>query len=133
MKQVIIPAIAALLLSATGCKNETPRYVNPDTGESLELVKDANTGLMVDEKTKRPVYMYVDTEKNDTIFGETGQVVNGHIVLQEGKYRYNDQKIKAEDGEYKIKVESDGDAKIKDGTTTTKIDGETGEVKTKND
>jgi hypothetical protein len=35
--------------------------------------------------------------------------------------------------DYKMKVEKDGDVKIKDGDKKTKIDGETGEKKVKKD
>lgn len=129
----------AIMAAGTGCK-ENSRYVDPNTGQTLSLVKDESTGLMVDETTKKPVYIYVDTEKNDTIYGSTGKVINGQIVLEDGKYKYDDFKVKVDDGEYKVKdgdykmeVEKDGDVTIKDGDKKTKIDGESGEVKTKKD
>ncbi|MEO5563757.1 MAG: hypothetical protein ABIR18_09990 [Chitinophagaceae bacterium] len=138
MKYNLIVLLSSVALAVTSCKDENSKYVDPSTGKSLELVKDANTGLMVDAETKKPVYIYVDTEKKDTIYGETGKVINGKIVLEDGKYVYADYKVKAEDGEYKIKdgdykekVEKDGDIKIKDGDTKVKIDGETGEKKVK--
>jgi len=59
-------------------------------------MKDASTGLMVDAETKKPVYIYVDTEKKDTIYGETGKVINGHVVLDDGKYKYAEAKKKHE-------------------------------------
>ena len=137
MKQALVVVIAVMLALA-GCKDQNAQYIDPDTGKSLSLVKDANTGLMVDADTKKPVYIYVDTEKNDTIYGQTGKVINGHVVLEEGKYKYAEYKVKAEDGEYKIKgddykekVEKDGDIKIKNGDEKIKIDGKTGEVKRK--
>jgi hypothetical protein len=141
MKQLFIIFLGTLIIAgATGCKDQNAEYVDPNTGKSLTLMKDASTGLMVDAETKKPVYMYVDTEKNDTIYGETGKIINGHVVLEDGKYKYADYKVKAEDddyklkdGDYKLKVEKDGDKKIKNGETTTKIDGETGEAKVKKD
>jgi hypothetical protein len=140
MKHALTITLGAFILSIVGCKNENARYIDPNTGKSLTLVKDGNTGLMVDDQTKKPVYIYVDTEKNDTIYGETGRVINGSVTLVDGKYKYDDDKLKIgdeeykiKDGDYKKKVEKDGDTKIKDGATTTKIDGETGEVKVKKD
>lgn len=131
MKQTLILVLgAAALLSATGCK-ENARYVDPNTGRNLALVKDESTGLLVDEETKKPVYIYVDTETKDTVYGPTGKVINGQVKLEEGKYKYAELEIKGDD--YKMEVEKDGDIKIKDGDTKTKIDGETGEVKTKKD
>lgn len=122
-----------VLMLATGCKDNS-RYVDPNTGHGLTLVKDANTGLMVDQETKKPVYIYVDTEKKDTIYGETGKVINGQVTLQDGKYKFAeesdaDYKIVVED--YKQKVEKDGDIKIKTDDEKIKIDGKTGEVKKK--
>jgi hypothetical protein len=129
----------SILAMISGCQ-ENGRYVDPDSGRTLSLVKDANTGLMVDETTRKPVYIYVDTETKDTVYGSTGKVINGQVKLVDGKYKYEDYKAEAADGEYKIKngdykmeVEKDGDITIKDGDKKTKIEGETGEVKKKND
>jgi hypothetical protein len=139
MKYSLFALVGTIALAIFSCKDNNPRYVDPDTGKELTLVKDASTGLMVDAETKKPVYIYVDTEKHDTIYGETGKVINGQVVLEDGKYKYADLKVKAEDGEYKIKgddykekVEKDGDLKVKNGDVTTKVDGKTGEVKVKN-
>ena len=130
----LLIAGAAFMLSVSSCK-ENNRYVDPNTGRPLTLVKDASTGLMVDETTKKPVYMYVDTETKDTVYGPTGKVINGHVVLEEGKWKYteNEIKLKGEGDDYKMEVEKDGDIKIKDGDRKVKIEGETGEKKVKND
>jgi hypothetical protein len=127
--------IAAIALIA-GCKNENARYVDPNTGNGLTLVKDASTGLMVDADTKKPVYIYVDTDKKDTIYGATGQVINGKLVVTDGKYEYADMEgsslpAKIQEGDYKEKVDKDGDIKIKAGDDKVKIDGKTGEMKVK--
>lgn len=133
MKYTFVTAIGiAMIVACAGCKDS--RYVDPSTGRTLSLVKDENTGLLVDEETKKPVYIYVDTQKKDTIFGETGKVINGQIVFENGKYKYEEYKVKADnDGEYKKKVEDDGDVKIKTDDKKIKIDGETGERKVKKD
>ena len=128
----VLIAGAAMMLAVSGCK-ENSRYIDPNTGRSLTLVKDASTGLMVDEETQKPVYMYVDTETKDTVYGPTGKVINGYVVLEDGKYKYteNELKLKGDDDDYKMEVEKDGDIKIKDGDKKLKIDGETGETKVK--
>jgi len=123
----------------TGCKdNNSSRYVDPDSGRTLTLVKDSSTGLMVDEETKKPLYIYVDTEKKDTILGASGKVINGKVVKEDGKYKYTEYSVetvngpyKIKDGDYKEKVDKDGDIKIKDGDKTIKVDGKTGEMKVK--
>lgn len=134
------------------------RYVDPNTGNALNLREDSTTGLLVDAETGAPVSLYVDTKTNDTIYGKTGKVVNGKVTRNEtdGKvvYVYTDvdnnaayqnksgeTKEQYENGEYKLKrgddykkeVEKDGDITIKDGDTKIKIDGETGERKVKKD
>lgn len=134
MSILVIPFLWA------ACDNADSRYVDLNTGKTVKLEKN-ESGLMVIAETKKPVNIYVDTKTNDTIFGKTGKVINGHISKTgDNNYTYNadisldeDGEYKIKDGDYKMKVESDGDIKIKDGDTKTKIDGETGEKKTKND
>ena len=139
MKQVLFFSAITTLLVLGSCKEKTG-YYDLNNDKPVTLVKDENSGLMVDAETKQPVYIYVNEQTNDTIFGATGKVINGQVVkLEDGKYKYDDLKVKLdEDGDYKIKegdykkkVEADGDIKIKDGDKKTKIDGETGEVKNK--
>lgn len=130
-------AVAALLW--VSCSNEKGRYVDLRTGENITIEKDPQTGAWVNSETKEPVYIYVDTKSKDTIYGKTGVVINGRVVKSNDNiYWYdvdldNEYKVKSEDGDYKMKVEDDGDIKIKNGDTKTKIDGETGEKKVKND
>lgn len=141
MKQTFFLAITTAVLAFSGCKDETKSgYYDLNRDESIDLIKDENTGLMVNAETKKPAYIYVNEETNDTIFGATGKVINGNVIkLEDGKYKYEDLKVKLDedgdfkikDGDYKRKVEADGDIKIKDGDKKTKIDGETGEVKHK--
>ena len=143
-------AILALcgMVIFVACSDSTGRYVDLNTGESVELVKDEETGLMVNAETKKPVRIYVDTETNDTIWGTSGKVINGSISKNSsGTYIYlgddddSDYKLKRDGAgykekvgdDYKKKVEDDGDVKIKDGDTKIKIDAETGETKVKKD
>ena len=86
---------------------------------------------MVNADTKEPVIIYVDTQTKDTIYGKTGKVINNHVIkTEEGKYKYvshddlksdDDEANKIKDGDYKKKVEKDGDVKIKDGDTKIKL------------
>jgi len=130
MKQLSI--LVAILISAVlfGCSRG--RYVNLASGDHVMLEKDKTTGLMVDKNTHEPVYMYVDTKTHDTIYGATGQVINGHVVkTEDGKFKYDgeeDYKIKY--GDFKKKVEG-SEVKIKSGDKKIKI--EDGEKKVKKD
>ncbi len=141
VKSLLVTGLIATLLWS--CSDSSGRYVDLTTGKSIELVKDDNTGLMVHKDSKEPVYIYVDTKSKDTIYGKTGKVINGHVVVdRENKYVFDDdikvvEPVSTNDtyksGDYKVEVEKDGDIKIKDGDKKIKIDGETGERKVKND
>jgi hypothetical protein len=137
MKKTIPAIVVIMSLFWMSCTNEKDRYVDLRTGESIKLEKDAQSGVWVNAETKKPVYMYVDTEKNDTIYGKNGLVINGHIVRSDDNVYWYDVDHKEENNvksdDYKMKVEKDGDIKIKDGDKKTKIDGETGEKKVKKD
>jgi hypothetical protein len=114
----------------TSCQKAQARYIDLTTGEPVELIEDSETGLLVDAETKKPVRLYVDTKKQDTIFGPTGAVVDNQVrrLKSNDMYVYvNDPEFKEElerDGDYKLKigedgykekVEADGDYKIKYG------------------
>jgi hypothetical protein len=131
-KFLILPALALAALTYSCNRTAGSRYVDLTTGEEIELVKDNETGLMVNATTRKPVYMYVDTETNDTIYGSTGKVINGEIRrLDDGAYQYTgDYKFKSEDkdGDYKVKVD-DGEIKIKTDDQKIKIDEDGKKVK----
>jgi hypothetical protein len=158
IKLFLFAIVAGTLWSS--CSDSKTRYVDLATGQTVSLVKDEKTGLMVNAETGKPVRLYIDTRTHDTIWGPTGKVVNGNIRLRDnGGYRYIDDngreveytygaggespkvktdddgsyKVKSDDGDYKKKVEKDGDIKIKDGDTKIKIDGKTGKRKVKVD
>ncbi len=133
--------------SLISCRNKDHRYIDLESGNYIDVVKDSTNGEMVNADTKDPVIIYVDTQSKDTIYGKTGKVINGKISKSEdGKYKYvsnddgrdkvktdDDGAYKIKDGDYKKKVEKNGDVKIKDGDRKIKIDGETGEKKVKSD
>jgi pyruvate kinase len=135
--------MSVILFFVSGCSDDKGRYVNLSNGETFEPMQDEQTGVVIDKETKEPVYIYVDTQKNDTIYGRTGKVINGHVVkIDDNKYVFDEDEkleigdngsIEYKDGDYKMEIEKDGDIKIKDGDKKVKIDGETGERKVKND
>lgn len=132
MKKIVIILISSCALFS--CTND--RYIDLNSGKAINLEKDPKTGLLVDVETKKPVKIYVDTKTHDTIYGLSGKVINGSIVrTSDGEYIYeNDANVKIDEvGDYKRKVEKDGDVKIKDGDTKVKIDGETGKKTVKKD
>ena len=136
MKKIVVVTAAFLSILCVACNNADSRYVDLNTGKAVKLEKD-ESGLFVDAETKHPVGIYVDTKTNDTIYGKTGKIINGHVVRQGDNDYVYDADIAtpsaADDDDYKIKVEKDGDVKIKDGDTKMKLDNETGEKKVKKD
>lgn len=143
MKIVYLVLSSALLLGFnSACNGSKESYVDLRTGQEVELQRDELTGVMVNKATGEPVYMYINTKTRDTIYGKTGQVVNGHVVWSDDKYWFdgdeaisigNNREIDYKNGDNTTKVDEDGDVKIKTGDKKIKIDGETGEKKVKND
>jgi hypothetical protein len=150
---IIVPGIL-LLLASCNSKNkvEPGTYVDLNTGDSIIVIADPETGYAINSESKKPVYLYVDNDR-DTIF-TTGAVVNNKIRRVDGSYfelddsqvkiddqdvtiKYADYKkkidgddYKIKDGDYKLKVEGDGDVKLKDGDYKKKVS-EDGDVKIK--
>lgn len=157
MKMRPIIAVVGIAFFASACKNdgvEPGTYVDLNTGDSVTVVADPTTGYAINSTTKKPVYLYVDNNR-DTIF-TTGQRVNNMIIpIADGKYEIDGAKVKVDDaevkikyedykkkydgdsytikdGDYKVKVEGDGDTKIKDGDYKKKIEKD-GDIKIKTD
>lgn len=150
MKEKFVFFCAAIAMSS--CENSQSRYLDLDTNEYIRLKKDSVSGYMMNSKTGEPVDVYVDTKTHDTIYGMTGEIVNGKIyktgeekwiVKMDGdEYEAkseleNSAKVKIEGDEYKVKKgnrtvkEKNGDRKIENGNMQVKIDGKTGERKVK--
>jgi hypothetical protein len=155
MKVSIVLTGVGLLLMAS-CNNKTEvvpgTYVDLNSGESIQVIADSETGYAINSETQKPVYLYVDNDR-DTIF-TTGAVVNNKIVrVDDGYFEVDETKITTEDenitikyadykkkfdgddykvkGEdYKLKVEGDGDMKLKSGDYKKKVS-EDGDVKIK--
>ena len=136
MKQLLVLISVSAGILFTACKQG--RYYDLTAGEYIEVEKD-DQGRIVNSDTHEPVYIYVDTKTKDTIYGPTGEVINGRMIKSEdGKYTYGDLKIKQDedgdfklkDGDYKKKIDADGDAKTKDDDAKKKTDAD-GEVKNK--
>jgi hypothetical protein len=154
MKMKFVLLNLAVVLSVISC-NTNERYLDLNTNNYLDLKKDSTSGYMIDSKTGEPVDIFVDTKTQDTIYGMTGEIVNGRVYKTEGgkwivkqdgdeykaksesensaKIKREGDEYKAKNGNYTVKTEGDGDVKIENGKTQTKIDGKTGERKVKKD
>jgi N-methylhydantoinase B/oxoprolinase/acetone carboxylase alpha subunit len=129
MKKLFVLSSVATVILLTACKQ--PRYYDLTAGRYVALEEDEKTGLMVNPTTREPVYMYVDTRTNDTIYGATGKVINGYVIkTSDGKYKFDEEEYKVKNDDYKKKVEGD-EAKVKTDDNKIKTDEE--EKKVKND
>ena len=153
MKQSFV--LLAGIIVIWSCNNPQSRYLDLNSNEYISLKKDSVSGYMMNKRTGEPVDVYVDTKTHDTVYGVTGEIVNGRVhKTDEGKWvvkmngdeykakseSENSAKVKIEgdeykskDGSYTVKREGDGDVKIENGNTQVKIDGKTGERKVKKD
>lgn len=132
MKQHMM--VAFLLCSFVwACTRTAGEYIDLRSGKKVEIEKDDKTGYMVNKKTRKPVYLYVDPESSDTFYGRTGKKINGDVIVTtSGNYRYTgDDDYVYKNGDYKLKIEADGDMKEKDGDYKIKVE-EDGDYKVKN-
>ena len=142
MAVVFLGLVIAFLVSSC---NTNGRYLDLNTNQYVDVKKDSTSGYIVNSKSGEPVDVYVDTKNHDTIYGMTGEIVNGRIHKTEGgnwvvkldgdeykaksesensaKVKREGDEYKAKNGNYTIKKEGDGDIKIENGNTQTKIDG----------
>lgn len=105
-----ILAIAGM--SACNEDNTRSRFLDLNTGSSVELIEDEESGLLVEKESGRAVKIYVDRETRDTVWGATGTVINGMLYeTREGDWKFkreeDEWKLKMADGEYKVKVDGD--------------------------
>lgn len=130
MRNYILGSVLLVSL-VSACKQPAAEYTDLKTGETIVIEKDSVKGYMVNKETRKAVYLYVDPTNKDTFYGRTGKVINGNIIISDGETRYiGDEDYVYTDGDYKLKIETDGDIKEKDGDTKVKV-GEDGDYKIK--
>ncbi|TKB98934.1 hypothetical protein [Pedobacter cryophilus] len=120
------------------CGKPEAKFENLETGEKVFIIKDPETGFAMDSIANKPVKFYVDLTTKDTIYGETGVVVNNSIIkTSEGTYILDESKfddnveVDINSGDVKIKVDGD-ETKIKTDEKKIKIDGDEKKVKYNN-
>lgn len=112
-------------------------YKDLNTGKTVYIIADPQTGWAIDSISRVPVEFYVN-DSNDTLF-QTGLVVNQAIMKADGKWMLDETKIKRDGNDIKIKysdgskVKMDGeDVKIKTDDGKIKVDDDTVKVKPNN-
>ena len=93
-----------------------------ETRQPVEVEYDEASGQYVEVSTRKPIGFYYDPISLDT-FDSRGRIVNNALILAEGGgYNLDEAKIKSDENSYKLKVD---DLKIKvneDGDTKLKTD-----------
>ena len=115
--------------SQTEVKVVPGTYTDLNTGETVYIIMDPNTGWAIDSIKKVPVEFYLNNA-GDTLF-QNGLVVNYAIMKADGKWMLDETKIKRDGDEIKIKFDN-GD-KIKIDGEEMKIKDEDGKIKVEDD
>lgn len=112
-----------------------PVYYDLQTRQPIEVAQDENSRQYADVSTHKPLVFYYDPISLDT-FDSRGRLVNNALILTNGDYSLDEAKIKSNDDAFKIKtdemkmkIEKDGDMKIK--TDGMKIKDKDGKYKEK--
>lgn len=119
---------------------EKPKYVDIYTGEPIEIWYDTGKHMTMNQATRMPVEFYINTSNWDTVYGRGQFVVNNFIIrdvdgrykLDENKVKIDGDEIKIKDGDRKLKIDGE-EFKLKDGDLKIKHDMEDGEGKIKSD
>ncbi len=82
-------------------------YVDLYSGETITVYYDTLTWQTINKVTMKPVEYYIvkypDQNVYDTVHGVTGLVTNGLIMQKEGKWQFDDAKVKWDGTELKMK------------------------------
>ncbi|MCW3117814.1 MAG: hypothetical protein JWM28_1896 [Chitinophagaceae bacterium] len=110
------------------------KYLDLRTNKQITVRIDTVQGRIVNYETDEPVDLFVDPTKKDTIYGQTGSVVNNYIIKEDnGSYRVDTVRINTievhtvppeptnETGQRTKTKIKDGEEKVKTGRDKTKI------------
>ena len=112
-----------------------PAYTIVDlyTGQTMDVYYDTVSWKTINRANSLPVDFYVvryDEKTADTVHGVTGLVVNNMITQKEGKWNFNDARVKWDGEELKVKDKygrkvkwEKGKLKIKDWNSKFKSEG----------
>ncbi len=104
-------------------------YTELNSGKTVYIIADPETGWAIDSVSRVPVEFYID-RTGDTLF-QNGLVVNNALVKTEGKWTLDEAKIKRDGNDIKIKY-SDG-SKVKIDDEDLKIKSDEGKIKVEED
>jgi hypothetical protein len=126
--QKLLTVCIAMTLSFEGIAQVSPAYtiIDLNTGETIDVYYDTGNWRTVNKATSQPVDFYVISYTNaatyDTVHGVTGLIVNNLMRKnEEGKWTFDEAKVKWDGNELKMKDKygrkvkwDEGKLKIKD-------------------
>jgi|GEM_PF-2680789 len=102
-------------------------YLDLSSGQTIEIWYDVAGLRTLNKKTGATVEFYVNTTTNDTVFGKGKYVVNGYMIRAgDGKWKFDDGKLKVDGDELKLKI---GDQKLKIDGDEIKVKGKGAKLK----
>lgn len=106
--------------------DESGSYVDLKTNKPVRLKKGDNTTSLMDAETNQPYSYYFYSPATRDTFDRWGNVVNNYLI------RGNDGGYMVDEGRWEMKVDEDGDIKMKDhDDTKIKYDASSGQTKIK--
>jgi hypothetical protein len=105
--------------AATTTVDENASYVDLKSGKTIKVKKNQETGKYINSETNEPLMYYVNPSTADT-FDVQGRVVNNALVKGPEGYTVDETKITTDNG--KLKTQSDGDVKAKEGDVKAKVE-----------
>lgn len=118
---------ASTSMTTSGSTVTPGKYIDLSSGKEVQIDRDASTGRWVDVTTRTPVEYYISIDTRDTFDAQGRNVSNALDRSSDGKFMVNEERLR-------VKMDDDGDMKIKDGDETKmKYDKSSDELKYKDD
>ena len=111
------------------------KYIDLRTQKQVTVRIDTMRGEVINTETNEPMDLFVDPVKHDTIYGQTGTIVNNYVIKDESGYhvdtvRINTVEVHTVSATPEPEVAENGKYKEKDNKTKLKTDDE--KIKVKN-
>jgi hypothetical protein len=123
---LFVAIIATFVAAAQNPASHAYTIVDLNTGEKVDVYYDTKTYRTINNATSQPVDFYIITYENtlasDTVHGVTQLIVNNMVRKNgEGKWEFDDAKVKWDGNEFKMKDKygrkvkwEKGELKVKD-------------------
>lgn len=111
------------------------KYLDLRTQKQVAIRIDTLRGQIINTETNEPLDLFVDPVKHDTIYGQTGTVVNNYVIKDESGYRVDTVRINTVEVRTVTATPEPtmtGDGKYKEKENKTKLKTDDQKIKVKN-